>query len=165
MQSEEKTTENHLIQLTEFLSVHTLWLNAIITCCEPKVYAHSGYGAVFTYSYRCVVYTFALDKFTETEQASSNNPQRVLYVIAFCHISSSFSSFFFLSLLFFFSLLLCPAFSFAISISIHFPVQLCNCPKVDSWHRYMDCVCVQMYWFILPNLMLNDAQTTIQDSQ
>lgn len=35
--TEEMCAKNHLIQLTRVLSVHTLWLNAIITCCEPEV--------------------------------------------------------------------------------------------------------------------------------
>lgn len=84
--AEELCAKNHLIQLTRVLSVHTLWLNAIITCCEPEV------------SYAQWMRWCALFAHTNTHSHSHlinlpkqskhrNNPQRVLYVIAFCHIS------------------------------------------------------------------------------
>lgn len=37
-ETEQSRAENHLIKLTGALSVHTLQLNAIITCCEAEVY-------------------------------------------------------------------------------------------------------------------------------
>lgn len=126
----ERNEPRHLIQLTvSFLSVRTLKQSAIITCCELKsIHFHL----------QNLLYGYIDIRIGETERYSHlinspkqskhrNNPQRVLYVIAFCHIFFPLC----LSVALFCFALISSVFSFAIITSIHFRVQLL---RVDFRH-------------------------------
>lgn len=120
-----------LIKLSGVLSILTLRQSAIITCCEANACRCSHFPAHSHTHTRNLIALINLPKHSK----HGNNPQRVLYVIAICHISVSFS------------------FPMVLYRFIRFPLQVLW-PSCTHWSlRLHRCR------LILPNLMLNDAQT------